>query len=255
MNVFPVKSPVRLKKKAFCVIALIVFLGFSAGAYSQSTAFLQAGIKSGLSISNFYGDDSHVLDIMMVSDSLSPGPRLGVPLGLSLSARLNPVFGLGVELFYSMKGKKYAYSLTENGVTGTFAYVIKFNYVEMPVLVKIFIPGETNFNSHFYGGFSPGVLVAADEYSKIEIDGKKYRESTSSMYHYCTKTDYSVVFGAGGFVSEETIDVTLDLRCTMGLSPVIKTEGDNPEEIKMKNWQIMVLLGFVARVSKTGPHY
>jgi hypothetical protein len=236
--------------KAFGILAITLSLWSLTGASGQSTPYVQFGIKSGLSMSSLYGEDSRMLDFIMISDSLTPHARFGVPVGVSFGARLNAYWGLGVELFYTMKGKKFIYTLTRNGVTGNFDYLIKFNYLEAPVLIKFFIPGESDFNSNFYAGISPGFLGAATEQMKVEVEGKKFLDTSSSMYGLCNTMDYGLVFGYGGFVSEETIDVTLDLRCTMGLLNLFKREEGYQSEADIKNWQIMLLVGFVMRSSK-----
>ena len=244
------KTLILFSGETLGVAALFFLLGISPAAFGETSSLVQFGIKSGLGISDFYGDESRLFDQMLIEDSLKPSARLAIPLGLSLSARLNQYWALGLELFYSPKGKKYRYSLTIDDVTGTLDYVVKANYLELPVLVKFFVPGDKEFNLHFYAGIAPAFLTAAEEYMKIEVEGEKYRDTTTSFYKYCTRFDYGVVFGAGGFVPEETIDVTLDVRCTMGFPPLFKRERYELVEIDLRNWQIMVLLGFVMRLSK-----
>ena len=254
MITLPVKNIILSRKEAFSIIAMVLFLGFFSRAFCQNTPFVQFGIKSGFTMSDLYGSDTYLLDSLMIADGLAPHARFGLPFGVSFSTRLNAYWGLGVELFYTMKGKKYVYSLTRNDVTGTLDYIFKFNYLEVPILLKFFIPGESDFNSNFYAGFSPGFLTAALQHMKIDVEGKTYLDTSSSFYNNCNTIDYGIVFGAGGFVSEETIDVTLDLRCTVGLSSVFKRQRYETEAVDIKNWQVMVLLGFVKRLSKNNPH-
>lgn len=204
-------------KKGLLTTLLILVFAVGAMAQDGGTGITGKGIKVGLNLANISGDD--VPDEAKVS--------MGFAFGGFFTYSLSPSLAIQPELLYSMKGSKAEMGI----VTEKF----KFNYLEIPVLLKFSIPTEGNMTPFLFGGPAISLLMSAkyevgDGTNNIEIDIK---DDLKSM-------DFGLAFGAGVGVAMDEGILTIEGRYTLGMTVIDDTP--NPEDVK--NTNISFLLGY-----------
>lgn len=81
------------------------------------------GIKGGLNIANLTGDDIEYTD-----------PRMGLAIGGFLTYSISEMFAIQPEIYYSMQGAKKE--------VDDIDCEWKYDYIQIPALVKFYIPIE-----------------------------------------------------------------------------------------------------------------
>lgn len=205
--------------------------------YKHDISPVHLGIIIGLGWSDFYGKDAAQMDCDARSNGLNPGSRFGMLIGGSYSYDINKLLTVGIDADYAMKGKK---------ITGSTAYglqqtqILKFNYLELPVILKVNIPTDAAFKPNVYFGPLVSLLLSAENYLKLEYNGSS--RDTSVFLTDVNSTEYGVVFGIGGYETTAEGDISLEGRCSLGLST---TDNSKPVSAIIKNWQIAIILGFL----------
>lgn len=167
-----------------------------------AAAGVKFGLKGGANIANVNGS---------FSDSLSDWKStVGFCGGIFLELNLGRVLTIQPEVLYTMKGAD-----TGDGK-------LKFDYIEIPVLLKIRIPMGSVHPFIFAGPAFGWNLKAA-------IAGFKIEDMPTS--------DYSAVFGAGLQLGGS---IHIDARYTMGLQ---KLEVPDLETIDLKNGVLSATIG------------
>jgi len=191
--------------KKFLTLFIVLFL-FSYVSYAQ----MHLGLKAGLNISNLSGDD--------ISNTDS---RTGFAGGAFFMYQFSNMFAIQPEAYYSMKGATQ--SETINGTD--YKYTISFDYIEVPVLLKLLIPIQgSNINPSIFAG--PSIGFNTTHKAKVEINGTSAEMDVPNI----TSTDFSLVFGAGlGFPVGQN-ELGFDVRYILGLSTV--DDSSDPADIK-----------------------
>jgi hypothetical protein len=136
------------------VLSLIVLFAFIASAQ------VKFGITGGLNFANFYGDDAGG------SDS-----RTGLAIGIFID-NIYDGWGFTPELLYSMKGAKHSDSETSmGGVVTQYEVTAKYDYIELPLLVRYRIPLEGTVKPVFHAGPYLGYLVSSKDKVSITENG------------------------------------------------------------------------------------
>ncbi len=198
------------------VILMVAFVGTTANGQ-----LIGKGIKAGVNLANLSGSD--IEDTEM---------KTGLAVGGFITYGFSEMFAVQPEVLFMMKGAKFTETDPFFGdVTGKF----KFNYIEIPVLVKVMIPTSGKVKPNIFAGPAVGFLMSADLEAEAlgvsaEVDIKDEIKSI----------DFGLAFGAGvGFeITQGTI--TLDARYTLGLTSV----DDTDDELDMKNGVISIMGGF-----------
>ena len=129
--------------------------GIIVGSLAVSSPALEmsAGVKGGLALANLTGKDA------------TP-PRggekkmlLGANAGGVFTINFTPMFGVELDLLYSMKGA--------HGVVGAVNDNLKYDYLDIPLLAKFIVPMEGAIKPVVYAGPSFDILLSAKE----EISG------------------------------------------------------------------------------------
>ncbi len=219
----------------FVLILSVVFV-FSAGSVFAQYAYF--GLKAGLSMGTFHGDDSDAADWAM-SEKKS---RLGITAGVYSTIVLAKIFALQPEALYTQKGAVYTYS--EVGYEETLK--IKMDYVEIPLLFKFYVPmaGPVKIN-----------IFAGPEIAVNIVHKYKYEEEDSGITSYTeegdikdafggileTSTlDYGAVFGAGAEFIVKGIQMSVEARYALGLANSLDVAGIT---FDLKNSSLQVLYG------------
>lgn len=214
----------KAKRLGLTFITLIIFiLGVgitSTVAQTYQKEPLTWGIKAGVNISDFYGDDIGSTDA-----------RTGFSGGLLFNYRFNDYWAIQPEILFSTKGADVESGLT--GENGPAEY--ELGYLNIPVLAKFYIPAGPTLTPNLYVG--------------PEVGFKLYGESNNSDIDEQLKdAEFGIAFGAGldlnlGSDPANFIRTTgLDLRYSLGLTDAF----DTPQEPEAKNGAFLatLFLGF-----------
>ncbi len=188
-------------KKSLAILVIGLFALLMA-LPQTSAAGIKFGLKGGANIANVNGNWDEAL-----GDWKS---TVGFCGGIFLELNFGKVLTIQPEVLYTMKGAD-----TGDGK-------LKFDYLEIPVLLKVRIPTGSIHPFIFAGpAFGFALKAAIDEY---QLDGMP-------------TSDYSAVLG-GGLQLGRSIHV--DVRYTMGLQ---KLEIPDLDTIDLKNGVLSATLG------------
>lgn len=192
----------------------------STVAQTNQNESLTWGLKAGVNVSDFCGNDAEGSDV-----------RTGFSGGLLFNYRFNDYWALQPEVLFSTKGADLESGLTgENGPTE-----YELGYLNIPVLAKFYIPTGSTVSPNLYAGPDVGFKLYSDA-NDSDIDDQ------------LKDAEFGIAFGAGldfnlGSDPTDVIrTVGLDLRYTLGLTNVF----DTPDEAEVRNGVFLaaLFLGF-----------
>lgn len=220
---------------AFLIAVALAVLPAVQPAQAQSI-----GLKGGLNLADFVGNDAG-----------DTGSTVGLNAGGSFQLlNFGPV-SIGPEVFYAQKGSERRVVTAPGG--GTVAGTSKFNlaYVEVPVLLTVRLvnaPGS-RFRPFLHAGPVFGWnLDCTLDFSDPAASPEETCESLLGGDLGSTIEEYEqgVTFGGGLDVSvvPGRGALTLDLRSTLGLDEVIRTESGTDLEIRNRTFTAMLGYSF-----------
>jgi hypothetical protein len=175
------------------------------------TASAQMGLLVGLNSSTLKFDDDEGLDVER---------RMGLAAGVAFNLPVQDMFSVELDALFAQKGAKLS--------DGPDTLEVELNYVDIPVLGRINLPGSGPARVHLLFGPSFNFKVGEEfEENEVESDEEDQVESFETAF----------VIGGGFTVSRFRID----LRYGLGLSNIAKDAGDNE---KVKNQVFSFLVGF-----------
>jgi opacity protein-like surface antigen len=172
------------------LILLFVLVLGSTAIFAQDIKF---GVKGGLNIANFKGDDADGTD-----------SKVGINIGAFARIGLTKKLALQPELIYSQEGCK------DNSDNKW-----KLNYLNIPLLLRAKMFGTDNFN--LMAGPQIGFLV------KSEIDNGDISVDADDLLK---STNFSLAFGLAYDINDK---FSVDARYNLGLTKIMKdsdTFGD-----------------------------
>ena len=202
------------KSAILIVIVALVSCLTSAAALAESGA-MGMGVKAGLSLATFRGSDADI-------GTVSPGYRTGLAVGGYVNFELASQLKLQPEIYYAMKGGKYS--------NGGETLTMKFDYLEIPVLVRFSPETSGKVTPVFFAGPTVGFKLSAK--AKAETSAGTEETTVDNL----KGTDIGLAFGAGLEVSE----FTFDARYTLGLTKI----DDGATASNVKNGAFMFLVGY-----------
>jgi len=217
-----------------------------------STSLAQFGIKGGVNIATFGGDDAkQTVNLGNFEPMLSglppvtvePTSKVGFVGGISYKVGL--LFGISIqpEVLYVQKGGVYESSTISlaslypgGSVSGKNTF--KMDYISIPVVVKYSILPLPIVKPYIVGGVSYDILVSAKSSVEYTISGVPGYSGTQSMdediKESLNKSDFSVQIGIG----VEVMMLEVDARYLFGLSKI-----DKDGVAKMYNRGIVLTAG------------
>ena len=188
-------------------------------------AQMQIGFKAGLNIANATGDDANIGGTDLNS-------RTGFNGGIFFMYQFSDLFAIQPEAYYTMKG-------ATADIMGIVDLTLSFDYIEVPVLLKLIIPVEgSNIRPTILVGPSLGFNTTAK--LKLEADG----ESEETDLKDDTKsTDFGLVFGGGIGIMIGKNELGFDIRYILGLSSIDDTSS-NADDIKNAVISFNMYFGF-----------
>lgn len=208
------------------VLTVLIFILAAVPARAQDESPLRFGLKMGLNISDFRGDDG----IEGAGELIDW--KAGFCGGVFMSYAVNDWFSIEPELLYSMKGMKL--SLFDISVTWSL------DYLEVPVLALFRLPFWNKVKPFAYTGPAIGFNVR----SKISAEYGSEEESVD-LEEYTTSVDFSLVFGAGIYIPIAGREIIFDFRYVPGFSNVYTDELEEAGiSIEQFNDTLSFLLGY-----------
>lgn len=192
--------------KSFLTI-LLILIAFA----SFTSAQMQIGPKAGINIANLSGDDVEGTD-----------SKTGFGGGLFFMYQFSEMFGIQPEAYYTMKGATEKIDVLGTTVDVTYT----FDYVEVPLLLKLIIPIENSaINPAIFAGPFVGFNTTAKV--KAEAEGQSEEEDLDEV----KSTEFGLAFGGGVGFPVGSNELGFDVRYILGLS----TLDDSAEEADVKN--------------------
>ncbi len=177
-------------KKVLSLIVLLTFISF---------AQVKFGITGGVNFSNFYGEDAKERDT-----------RTGLSVGLFIDNDSDG-WGFNPQLLYSMKGAKQTSSETSmGGVVTEYEMTSKYDYIEIPLLIRYVIPMTGNIEPVLHAGPYVGYLVSSRNKVSIAESGRTYDIETEIKKQF--GVDAGLRLGAGVKIqlAEHQIGLSVD---------------------------------------------
>jgi hypothetical protein len=195
------------------------------GARSGGTVAIEIekGIKLGFNLSSLSTDLDHNYEMTS---------KTGFCIGGFLLFRMGGGLELEPGILFTMKGGKWEYS----GTTYNYALIYKFNYLEIPVLVKMSVPLSKNVYPFFTGG--PFLSLKMGAKGIAEITPKSGQPTEDEFETDIKFLDFGLIFGGGASMSlREKVKISLEIRYSLGLANIDKSE----ESFKTRN--LLFVLG------------
>ncbi len=190
-------------KKLIPLFLSILIIGFSLSAQAQTD--IKYGAKVGFNFANVSGNDAPP----------GAGTRTGLVIGGFMTWNFAPMFGLQPELLYSMKGT--------SGATQGVSYTFSLNYIEIPALLKFYIPlaPSSPVSANLYAGPDFAFNVASS--SETTFNGQT---TTTDQSNITKGFDFNIMFGGGiGFNVGPTV-LGIELRYSLGTGTVANDGTD-----------------------------
>jgi len=236
--------------KKLLILLIIIFCVLFMFSVNQIFAqYAYFGVKGGVNISHFRGDDADP-EIFWGTGS-EQNPRIGFVGGVYSTIILTKIIAIQPELLFSMMGTKYNWE-----DAGEYDYlVMKLNYIQLPVLLKVYIPLEGNTKPNFFIGGYISYNVSA-KYSnewhlpsfgfgsgniEEDIDGNLTWNGSPVE---TSKFDYGISFGLGSDFIVKGYQLTVDARYSLGFAKLFQPQTGSEPDIKNGVFSIMVGFGF-----------
>ena len=209
-------------KKLTMALVIGAFVGMLA-LPQMAAADVKFGIKGGASMANVNGA---LIDEIKADPDTTVKQKVGFCAGIFLELNFGRILTIQPEVLYTLKGTQIDY--TDGDLTGTEK--LMFDYVEIPLLLKLRLPTGSLHPFIFAG---PAIGFNLRSKVKWIEDGESGEEDIEDF----KKFDYSAVIGGGLQLGSS---IHLDVRYTIGLQKLI---DDELEALDIKNGVISATLG------------
>ncbi len=208
-------------------IFLVVFFLCVFAAGSVTAGGLDFGIKGGINVANFHGDDSD-----------GEGDwKTGFAGGIFFDWGITTLFGIQPELLYVQDGSQTKFLDID--------WKFKFNYLQVPVLAKVDLPVGGSLIPVLYAG--PYVSLLLDSKLTLEADDN---DASLDLKDYTMSYDAGLVFGAAIEFGLGSGKMILEGRYNLGLTEIDDGIGggilgiEDAETTDLKNESWMIMAGF-----------
>jgi outer membrane protein with beta-barrel domain len=188
-------------------MALLLGAGLFACGASHAGALAGKGVRAGLTVANLRGD---------FADLVGTDRRFGFAGGGFVRINIPGRVGLQTELLYAMKGATTQVDLTDQSgnVVGTATTTYQFDYLEIPVLLRVTVGGAGPVQPSVLLGPSLGVKLR----SRLAYNGPG--PFMSGDLNQVEDTDFGLVGGVGLEFGHTPARILLDARYTLGLTNI-----------------------------------
>jgi len=218
-----------MRRFMVCTMALVLIV-FATPLFAQGLT--GKGVKAGLSSSLFTND------IFGDTDR-----KAGICAGGFLTFQVTPNLAIQPELLYAQRGGKYVTNATnEMGeVTGEVDANYNFDYLELPVLLRVSATGGGKVSPAFFAGPSLAFKLSSTSSASGDPVLQDVSNEESDM-EWIRSTDLRLTFGAGLDIDAGSNTIFLEGRYDVGLSNLNDSEG--PAVMKHRIITILAGIGF-----------
>jgi hypothetical protein len=207
-------------KKLMFVLMVAAIMLFAAAPLFAGDGKMMFGVKAGLNLATGTGDDAEGLSM-----------KTGAVGGAFLCYNITEIFAIQPELLFSMKGAKS----DEADIDGS----LKYNYFEIPLLLKVNLPTEGKIKPSLYAGPAIGILMSA------KAEDEDLKDFSKTM-------DVGIVAGAGVGYQMEKGMLFLEGRYEVGMTTVTDLTDEElaaqdpplTEQPDLKNSVISIMVGY-----------
>ena len=192
------------------IFALLVTISTT---YAQG---ITGGLKAGMNIANVHGDD--VIGPYYES-------KMGFCAGGFITFKVANIIAIQPEILYTQKGTKWE----EEFVGETWKITYNFNYLEIPVLLKVIMPIQGMIKPHLFVG--PYFAYNLTAKVKTRYNGLDFDEVIKD-------SDFGAVFGGGIDFGLPAGKIVFDARYSLGLTTI---DEEGPD---VKNNVFSFMLGY-----------
>jgi hypothetical protein len=203
------------------LILSVCVLGLVSLGVSQASAAKWAGVKGGINMADFSGDDAP--DNTDTRNAFTGGAFFGWGI--------NEQFGVQIEGLYVSKGATGKDDSFGEPVDAT----LKLDYVEFPILFAVRFPAGDKLAFDVFAGPTLGFNIKAEyEAGGVTEDLKDETESF----------EFGAAIGGGLYYMMESFSILADVRYAMGATTTQKDFEGESYDVKNKGIGIMVGVAF-----------
>ena len=221
-------------KKFITIAALILGVLFIFSATSVFAQYAYFGVKAGVNFANVWGEDTDPVNGYPYYGWDEKKSRIGFVGGVYSTIVLAKIFAIQPELLFTMQGAVYE--------LGDTKAILKLNYIQLPVLLKFYIPMAGNVKPNLFAGPYGSYNLSAKE--KMEVAEVEIYDV--EIDEIIQKFDYGIVFGIGfDFIVFNDKQLTVDARYNLGLAKIFKdvpVPGTNEDPV-FRNGTISAMVG------------
>ena len=197
-----------LRKIAVSFLVVAVF-----ACFNSATAQINLGVKGGINLSHLWGAEEEGGVDPYEHQVMLPGAVAGVYAEIVAA----PMFAIQPEVLFSMKGTK---------VSDDDESVLRANYLEIPLLLKLRIPVGPVTPS-VYTGVAAGFLLGVGGYE--EFNGERHDftdEDKEEIKDMMKSFDLGLPMGVALDIDVGPISIVADVRYTLGLTIIPELTDD-----------------------------
>jgi opacity protein-like surface antigen len=179
------------------------------------------GVKLGLTVTNFGGEDADDLGFLDFEN------KLGFAAGALMNIPLSPMVSLQPELMFVTKG-------AEVEIFGRNEGYLSLNYLEIPVLVRVDVPVAANVAPFVVAGPALGFLLSA---KAVDRNG-----NTDNIKDDFENVDLGFIVGGGlGIPLSSGGVIDIEVRYEVGLADI---NDDRNFNVELENRAFFILGGY-----------
>jgi hypothetical protein len=201
--------------------------------FTSCNLFAQVGFKGGLSASALQSSKEDYrpflgYEVGWVQYGTS-NPVFGLQLGVFYTLKLSEVFSFQPEFYYSQRGYQFDRTPLYNS-----NYNLHINYLELPVLFEYKLPFDWSFKPGIIAGPFAALKISSDK--RIQLADEEITGIVSNV----NSIDYGLVFALGAEFNAGGGQIVLDFRINWGFSNVMSKPdafirlSDNPGTVKTR---------------------
>lgn len=210
-------------KKNITITCLAAVFAISFAVDAQAQEKSRVGLKGGLAV---YSSTASI-SALGFSEEETSDSRMGFTAGIFVEKPFSDLISLQVEGLYVQKGGKDEVSGEDFGAgVGTGDGDLLLSYLDVPVMLKVNIPLESNVSPFLYGGGFAGYLLDAS----AEADGQSAEDEGIEIKDLLNDLNYGVVLGAGVTFGA----LTLDIRYDMDLANIFDKDSDLINDLRQE---------------------
>ncbi len=204
----------RNRFAAIVLLAVLAVAFIPAGSAAQQW---NLNLYGGWSYGNLTGSSSSLLGGQYTS---------GFAGGVGGELKLSEDWGWEFGLWYVQKGTKGSFSTNTEGTSflpnpdDTFEGTVSLDYVEVPILVNVYLPvGKT---ANIRGFIGPALAFRTKANAEGDYNGEP---GEIDLQDSIDDADITVMIGAGAQFELDRINVMLDFRWDIGTTNISNVEG------------------------------